>query len=222
MNTNNRNYIAIIGDIIDSRKMTNREQSQKQFIEAMSKINKTYSDDIASKFLITLGDSFQGLLLNANNILNIIDGIETLMAPYKLRFAIGIGRINTSIKVEDSSLIDGPAYYNARTAMDDFKGKSKINSNILIHSKNKTLDDLINSSLSLLFLLKSSWTEKQKQVVYLSLSRDKTQVQIAEKLNIKQPSVNERLKSANYDIYVESFKNINKAFELYLGVGNEL
>jgi len=220
MNPNKKIYFAIIGDVVDSRKIDNRDDVQKQYVEVINRINKEYSEDIASKFLITLGDSFQGLLNKSDHILEIIEKIEKLMAPFKLRFGIGVGNINTSIAIEDSSLTDGPAYHNARFAIDEVKtlhSRSKCTSNVLVHSDNTVLDNLINSSISLCNTIKSSWTDKQKQVINLSMNEKKSQVEIAEQLNIKQPSVNSRLQSSNVYLYNDAIKNINKAFELYVG-----
>jgi hypothetical protein len=220
MNLNKEIYFAIIGDVVDSRKIDNRNDVQKQYVEAINKINREYPDDIASKFLITLGDSFQGLLKKSNNILKIIEEIEDSMAPFKLRFGIGIGTINTSIIVEDSSLIDGPAYHNARFAIDDVKIKNSKKNDVVcvnVKSDNNILDNLINSALSLCSLIKSNWSDKQRVVIDLNIKQKKSQVEIAEILNIKQPSVNSRLHSSNIYIYGDSINNINKAFELYLG-----
>lgn len=220
MNLNEEIYFAIIGDVVDSRKIDNRNDVQKQYVEVINRINKKYSEDIASKFLITLGDSFQGLLKKPNHILNIISEIEESIAPYKLRFGIGVGKISTSIVFEDSSLIDGPAYHNARSAIDEVKimsNKNRACSSILVHSDERVLDDLINSTLTLCASIKSNWTDKQKQVIDLSIKEKKSQVEIAEQLNIKQPSVNSRLQSSNVHLYNDAIKNINKAFVLYVG-----
>ncbi|MBK5202031.1 MAG: hypothetical protein JJE21_10965 [Spirochaetaceae bacterium] len=225
MELNKEIYFAIIGDVVDSRKIEKRNIVQRLYVEVINKINIKYSEDIASKFIITFGDSFQGLLKKSIHILQIIQEIEDSMAPYKLRFGIGIGRIDTTIILEDSSLIDGPAYHNARFAIDEvktLKDKDKSYSATLVHSNNIILDNLINSALSICSVMKSSWTDKQKQVVDFTMNQEKTQDEIAKILHIKQPTVNRRLKSTNIYIYSQAIENINKAFELYLGENNEL
>lgn len=55
-------YIAIIGDMIDSKDIPNRFEGQQQLKACLDKLNKKYQAVLASKFSITLGDEFQGLL----------------------------------------------------------------------------------------------------------------------------------------------------------------
>ncbi len=56
------------------------------------------TNDIASDFMITLGDEFQGLLTSGFHLVQIIDYIERSLFPIKLRFGVGIGEIHTEIK----------------------------------------------------------------------------------------------------------------------------
>ena len=58
-----KQYIAIIGDIKNSRKIDNRKEVQTKLNGVLDEINQTYCEEIAAGFLITLGDEFQGLLL---------------------------------------------------------------------------------------------------------------------------------------------------------------
>lgn len=46
-------------------------------------INETYEGDIASKFMVTLGDEFQGLLGKGSNAMYMISEIERRMYPVK-------------------------------------------------------------------------------------------------------------------------------------------
>ncbi|NLC06063.1 MAG: hypothetical protein GX778_06055 [Erysipelothrix sp.] len=54
--------IAIIGDLIDSKQLDNRQQIQEQLQSALDSINIQFKDDIVSQLTLTLGDEFQGLL----------------------------------------------------------------------------------------------------------------------------------------------------------------
>ena len=83
-------YVAIIGDIVDSKKIKDRKAMQQKFKNLLTDINMKYSEDIASKFTIILGDEFQGLLKNRSHIMKIICEIEMAMTPIELRFGMVI------------------------------------------------------------------------------------------------------------------------------------
>lgn len=68
-------YVAIIGDIKNSRELQDRKQVQEKLEAVLNEINDTYDADIASKFLITLGDEFQGLLHCGIHTMHIISKI---------------------------------------------------------------------------------------------------------------------------------------------------
>ena len=102
--------VAIIGDIKSSKQLENRRSVQARFKEVLDSINNEYRDDIASKFMITLGDEFQGLLKNGSAAVFIIDKIEREMYPIKFRFGLGVGEITTDINSNMPLGADGPAY----------------------------------------------------------------------------------------------------------------
>lgn len=61
-------YIAIIGDIKDSKKIENRNLIQGKLNYVLNQINKMYSSDISAAFITTLGDEFQGLLSKSTHL----------------------------------------------------------------------------------------------------------------------------------------------------------
>jgi hypothetical protein len=65
-------YIGLIGDIVKSRKLQNREKVQLELGKTLKNISQKYSQYIVSQFLITLGDEFQGLLKPTAPIYKII------------------------------------------------------------------------------------------------------------------------------------------------------
>ena len=65
-------YIAIIGDIKNSKNIKERNILQKKLDKILNEVNEIYSDSISSKFIITLGDEFQGLLHSGKNLMEII------------------------------------------------------------------------------------------------------------------------------------------------------
>lgn len=220
-------YVAIIGDIVDSKKINNRKVIQRKFKNVLTDINVKYSEDIASKFTITLGDEFQGLLKNRNNIMKIICEIEMAMTPIELRFGIGIGSISTDINFDNSSEIDGSAYYRARKMIKEIESKkfqyAERHSNIMICSEenNIEIDELLNSILSVCTALKSKWTDRQKEIIYAYLSNDENQYKAAKFLNIGQPSVNKALSNARFYSYKSAIDTVNSFLSKERGGPND-
>lgn len=209
------NYVAIIGDIIDSKKIEDRKGVQQRFRAVLSNINVKYSEDIVALFSITLGDEFQGLLRNRGNIINIITEIEMGMAPIQLRFGVGIGDIDTDIQMRHSAEVDGPAYHRARKMVEEIESKrsqyTARSSHIMIcsHENNVEIDELLNSILSVCTALKLKWTSRQVEIIYTYLLNDENQYKTAKALNIGQPSVNKALNNANFYTYRSAMNTVS-------------
>lgn len=200
-------YIAIIGDIQDSKIIEDRKNVQIKLEEVLEEINVQYSNDIASKFMITLGDEFQGLLLRGTNVMSIISKIERGMYPVRLRFGVGIGEITTNINPNMSIGADGPGYYRAREAIGNLKEKEKKRKtyagDILFKSddKNQTIMDMLNTIIELMFAIKSFWSDRQREIICNMLEYHDNQIDAAKRLKIKQPTVQKALVAGKYYAY---------------------
>ncbi len=208
-------FVAIIGDIKSSKQLEDRRAVQIHLKEVLDAINNEYQDDIASKFMITLGDEFQGLLKTGSSAIFIIDKIEREMYPIKLRFGLGVGEITTDINSNMPLGADGPAYYKARKIIDELKAsekkkmESKVNVKIEVQG-NSDISELINTIFSLLTTIKEAWTSRQVQIINSYLETDGTQEDTAKKLNINQSNVQKALSSANYYTYRKAIETIAK------------
>lgn len=221
---NSEYYYAIIGDIISSRSEPNRAEIQRTLNRALNKINSQFSDSIAAKFLITLGDEFQGLLYSkaAGNPLKIALMISDMLHPVKLRIGIGYGNISTDIDSSYAIGADGEAFHNARACIDRIRANEKRNSNhefcarILIKTYDSSFDSGINTILMLSETLEKTRTMRQEEIFrcyFRSLLYDEklTQSQIADNLGITQSTLNLSLTASNTREYIQG---INTAFRL--------
>lgn len=215
LNFSYEGYVAIIGDIVNSKKIIDRKAVQQKYRKALDNINDDYSEAIAAKFSITLGDEFQGLLKSSKNIIKIVSEIEMAMDPIELRFGIGIGKVSTDIFFESTSEVDGPAYHRARKMIKEIASKesqyTERQSNIMISSNedNIEIDELLNSILSVCTALKSKWTNRQKEIIYAYLSNAENQYKTADSLNIAQSSVNKSLRGARFYSYQSALETVN-------------
>jgi hypothetical protein len=210
-------YIAIIGDIIASKKISNRGEVQKELNTVLKAINLKYKGDIASNFTITLGDEFQGLLRNGANIMHILSDIERQMYPVKIRFGVGIGEITTDINREISIGADGPGYYKARAAIqylkDNRKKKQAKSADIRleIDGDNQAATIMLNTVLSLITVIKEAWSDRQREIIFDMLEHQDNQSEAAKRLSIKQPTVQKTLSKGNYYTYKDALDTIGQA-----------
>ncbi|MCK1221764.1 SatD family protein [Streptococcus uberis] len=211
------NYIAVIGDFIDSKQVEQRYQFQEKFKKALEKINQKYQKDIVSKFSITLGDEFQGLLKIEANVFQMIDDISLAMKPHSIRYGIGIGQIITEINPEMSIGADGPAYWQAREAITYIHQKNDYGqTKIAIRTEDLETDVVINALISAGDAIKSNWRASQEEVfetiLHLNYYQENfDQKEVSEKLGLTASSLSKRLKSSSVKVY---FRTRNAAKEL--------
>ena len=199
-------YAVLTGDIVDSTKLT--AINRKKLIELLngffSKLNVKTRNNLQLKvsFEIYRGDSFQGVLDNPNDALLVALLIRSYLqgkvvfpkqaTKTDARIAIGLGKITYRAKTLAES--DGEAFVFSGRLLDSMK---KLPNRIAIQSGRKVLNDEMETNLVLLEAIVNKWTAAQAEVVYYKLM-NYTEVAIAEILNIKQPTVNERSKAASW------------------------
>ena len=217
-------YVAIIGDIRASRKIDHRDQTQMALYAVLEELNTIYRDSIASKFIITLGDEFQGLLSAADQVLSMIRLIQIRMYPVTIRFGIGIGELSTSMPSYRAIGADGPAYHLGRSAIDELKANERRKpaplANILIHAPQceSSFVQLMNTALSLMYAVQSTWTSRQHDVIARMLESASTQAEVARQLGLTQATVQKHLAQANYYTYLNAQQVLEEVFNRLVGL----
>lgn len=212
-------HVAIIGDMKQSQKMKNRNEVQIKLKNILETINIMYQEDLAAKFIITLGDEFQGLLKQGANTMKILSKIERMMYPVQLRFGIGIGRITTEINPEMALGADGPGYYKARAAIEYLKDNEKKKQSVPtdtrfeVECENQENIRMLNTIVSLMTVIKEGWSDRQREIIWDIMEHQDSQSNVANRLNIKQPAVQKSLALGNYYAYKDAMDFIGKALE---------
>lgn len=152
-----KKYAVIIADIQGSKKMQEMERYEWQLFlkSAIVQVNENWSDAIEAQFMITKGDEFQGVVHDIPKVHSIMIEFERLLLPIQLRFGIGLGRIQkmgANIPIE----MDGPAFHRANTALN---GAKKRKYPVQFHSSDPQLDMYINTLYSLIYAIKSHWSD---------------------------------------------------------------
>ncbi len=214
-----RSFVAIIGDIRGSRSLTQRREIQENLGIILQEINEGFEADIAAKFLITLGDEFQGLLFDGRSLLKIIEKIKMSLYPVTFRFGIGMGRITTDIYPEMALGADGPAFYRARSAIELLKENESKKKAVLsdlsfrFEEKNSTTERLLNTAFTLLYSLEHTWTDRQREIITDQLFHQDGQKASALRLGITQSAVHKALSAGSYYTYEKALKEITSVME---------
>lgn len=191
--------IAVIGDLIRSRELWQRPAAQESLSRILEHCNQVYRVGILSKFIITAGDEFQGLLKTAVSIPDIIWDIDMLFQYTDIRLGIGLGTLNTKV-METAVGMDGPAWYAARDAIKE-AAKHKKGGGVFI-GFGETNDRILNGIARLLYRHRKQLTDKQRKVLD-QLRLERSQVEIAKELSVTKPVVSRHTQSAGWDVYQE-------------------
>ncbi len=213
-------YIAIIGDMRCSRQISNRGKVQSDLNKVLEYVNRTYKSVIAANFLITLGDEFQGLLTSTDHLLEIIRYIQVNMFPVEIRFGIGVGKITTKVNKEAAIGADGPAFYAARSMIEELRIEEKklkqqaSDVKFSIYEKEGELQtQQLNTFFKVNKLLENKWTIEQRDTIMEMKYHGGSQEEIAGRLKTTQATVARRLMSASFLTYEE----VERVIELTLG-----
>ena len=135
--------------------------------------------------------------------------IKSLIKTFEnldVRIALGIGNeVFSSEKITESN---GSAYVNSGRLLNEIKNEGRT---LAIKTPNESIDLDLNILLKWTSLDFDNWSAVSAEIIHL-LVQDQSlnQEQAAQKLNISQSSVSQRLKRANYDLILETDKYFRK------------
>lgn len=213
-------YIAIIGDIIGSKQIANRSVMQEHLKQVLATVNRRFSQEFASPFTITRGDEFQALCKPSPHIFLMIDQIQlAFKGQLEIRFGIGLGEILTAIDPKQSIGADGPAYWEARKAIDFIHDNNDYGtSQLAFSSAYKQINQVIHPLLTSGDFIRTSWNQSQTDLFATLVDNkiyqeDFKQKPIAEKMKLSQSAFTKRLKSSGIKLY---FRNRQTVMNLIL------
>jgi len=112
--------IALIGDVVQSRQVSNRRGLQARLSRALAAVSRG-NRTLASPYTLTLGDEFQAVYRRSDRMLADVLDLVVALHPVQARFAFGVGGLSTPINPEQALGMDGPAFHRARAAIDALK-----------------------------------------------------------------------------------------------------
>ena len=203
---------VLLGDVISSRRIAEREMFQKKLEETCRYINAIYSSDIYAGFKILKGiDEIGGVLLTMSKSYEVINILLENLHPNLMRFVLVFDYIDTALETKDIAKMDGPAFHKASDLMHTLK-KSKLMFDMSVGDK--VVDTTISGQINLILLLKRNWSVKQHQIVE-EYERTKNQYEVAKKLGITQQAVSKTLKRSMWKELKSIEENLNYILSEY-------
>lgn len=183
------NHFVIIGDLVQSREIRDRDTVQKRFAATLGRVQQEFEEDIASPFTLTIGDEFQAVLDRCGNLYAMIHSIESGLNGLNLRYGLGLGGIETDINPAQSIGMDGPAFHRARRALEEAKKSGR---RFCIETGLKLPDQRLNTLLDWIDVTSSRWNREKRDILFYWQQKH-TQKEIAARTGISQPAVSQHI-----------------------------
>jgi predicted DNA-binding protein YlxM (UPF0122 family) len=182
---------VMLGDVIASRRIKDREKFRQKLEKACLDINRNFSGDIYADFKILKGiDEIEGVLKNIASVYKIMDTMLEELSPHSMRFVIVLDQIDTALESREVSRMDGPAFHNASDALKDLKGSRLM---FRLSTGDEILDKAVAGEINLIFFLKNGWSSRQRRILKEYMNTG-TQDMVAKSLDITQQAVSKAIK----------------------------
>lgn len=160
-------YTALIMDLKKSRKycIKNRNEIQDYIFHVIDVLNKVFGKSLEKDVFFSAGDELQGLFSSVEASYLYFRLFSMLVSPVEIRAGIGVGEWNIIVEDAGSTAQDGPAYHNARYAIN--ATEESLGYSVLLLSGGKN-DIIINSLLNSTAVIINKQSEYQNQVMLLS------------------------------------------------------
>ena len=174
-------------------------------------LNKKYNQYILSKFVITLGDEFQGLLRSAAPIPDLLWDLDCRFSDRRLRVGLGFGLLDTPLQKEAVN-IDGPALHFARAAI-EIAAEERSYGGVFLGFVD--MDPVMNGIARILSFHRSRLTAQQLKIAEL-LRQGLSQSEAARDLEITQQAVSKQVIAFGWWPYTEAESAWRILFERYV------
>ncbi len=197
-----RHYLAIIGDIRGSRTLPDRGAVQERLRDGLERVNREFQDELASPFIITLGDEFQALVGAAAVGVGVVVGLEEALRGIPLRYGLGWGTLETAFQPTTIGM-DGPCLIRARESV--ARGKREVRW-VTVSGFGED-DEIVNGIFAVMAAIRSDWTEIQAETVGAARAAA-TQRDVAAARGRSESTVSKALKAAHFDEIVEAENSV--------------
>ena len=190
-------YVVITGDLKSSRKLKERAKIQENFKNALKTVNKKFKGTITAEFIITGGDSFQGMFSSLYHIFDIYYELFVNIG-YPFYLGVGVGGISTKLS-NNVGEMDGEAFHRSAEALEKVK-KDKA---WIGFRSGWDIDDIVTSSWNLMADVIWNWSKRQKEIItyYRNHGENREAVKSAAKrFGVGERSIYKTLRTGKYHL----------------------
>ena len=189
--------IVLIGDLIESRKLSDRGRAatQKDLKTVLGQINRDASG-ILSPWTITLGDEFQAVYQSAGSLFTHLWTIMAAIHPVYARFSVSAGAITTPINRKQAIGMDGPAFHAARDGVNILKKDEGL---LRVNLRNPEIERLMNASLMLVSKEMLGWNSNRFHILQ-KLGQGEEVTRIAADMGLSEVAVYKNRKAGALDV----------------------
>ncbi len=202
----------LLGDVVSSRQIADRDLFQDRLNEMCRSINERYDNNIYAPFKTLKGlDEMGGVLKSISNFYNIISTVAESLYPQVMRCALVFDFVDTALDSRDVSRMDGPAFHRSSQSILELK---KTERRISISVQDEILDRTLAGEINLLLLFRHDISPKQRKIIK-EYELVKNQMKVAESFGISQQSVSLALRRSRWKMINELEDELNQSLQAY-------
>ena len=192
-----KTFTVLVGDLVRSRRIANRQEVAKLIHNSLKNINRDFNKEFFAPLIFTRGiDELSGVLKSPHVSYEVCRQLNDRIAPHTFRFAIVTGPLDIAMGSKDAQKMDGPAFHQATDLIQQAKRDDRPYC-FSIGTPNMEIDQSLNEMTNLIHILRYGWSDHQRAVVHLYEKWARQEV-VADKLGITQQAVSDALQKAHY------------------------
>jgi hypothetical protein len=201
-------YGVLYGDVVGSASIGRRAVFGLKLEEACRVVNLRFKKSIYAALKTIKGiDEVGAVLKSPAAAYSIADFMNEFLYPDQLRFVLVFGRIDRAFASRDAARMDGPAFHQVAKMLTALKRGRLL---FALDTGHGQLDAAIAGEISLLLMLKGTWSLHQRRVAGL-YDEGITQKDVAKRLKVTQQAVSGTLSRASWQAIWNIERQVNEA-----------